>query len=292
MVGSKRPATRASARKGAAPSVPTGGEIYQDMLAEAGVNSRVRSSPERPLKRRRAGPSRVISEPGKTPEVASKQTEPSKAPPVQVADKEEEEVDDDEGEDIEFEDVALPQPTMQTMELESDDDEDEDIMFEDVDFTAPLQDLGKPEEPKSLELNLTAHQSSTAQVKKAAERRKPISREERKTRMDIHKMHLLCLLSHAARRNHWCNDGKVQDYLRPHLTDKTVNYLTPGAHLPQFGRTESLKTGLKQAEGVWKTKYEVTERGLRRALWAEDLDQLKDVGPAHNREVSADRCTV
>jgi xeroderma pigmentosum group C-complementing protein len=274
--------------------VPTGGEIYQDMLAEAGVNSQDRSSPERPLKRRRAGPSRVISEPGKTSEATSRQQEPGKAPPAQVTDKEED--DDDEDEDIEFEDVALPQPTMQTMELESDDDDDDDddenIMFEDVDFTAPLQDLGKPEEPKSLELNLTAHQTSTAQVKKVSERRRPISREERKIRMDIHKTHLLCLLSHAARRNHWCNDGKVQDYLRPHLTDKTVNYLTPGAHLPQFGRTESLKTGLKQAEGVWKTKYEVTERGLRRALWAEDPEQLKDVSPAHDREVSTDRFTV
>jgi xeroderma pigmentosum group C-complementing protein len=290
MVGRKRPATRASARRGAAATVPTGGEIYQDMLAEAGVNSRDRSSPERPLKRRRAGPSRARPEPGNPSEAAPQQAEPSKAPPAQVADKEE---DDDEDEDIEFEDVALPQPTMQTMELESDDDdEDEDIVFEDVDFTAPLQDLGKPEEPKSLELNLTAHQSSTAQVKKAAERRKPISREERKTRMDVHKTHLLCLLSHAARRNHWCNDGKVQDHLRPHLTDKTVNYLTPGAHLPQFGRTESLKTGLKQAESVWKTKYEVTERGLRRALWAEDPEQLKDVSLVLSRKISADRCTV
>ncbi|KAI1038047.1 hypothetical protein LB505_001599 [Fusarium chuoi] len=289
MVGRKRPATRASARKGAAASVPTGGEIYQDMLAEAGVNSRDRSSPERPLKRRRAGPNRVIPEPGKASEAASKQTEPRKAPPAQVTGKEEEEEEDDEDEDIEFEDVALPQPTMQTMELESDDDEDEDIMFEDVDFTAPLQDSGKPEEPKSLELNLTAHQSSTPQAKKAAERRKPISREERKIRMDIHKTHLLCLLSHAARRNHWCNDGKVQDYLRPHLTDKTVNYLTPGAHLPQFGRTESLKTGLKQAESVWKTKYEVTERGLRRALWAEDPEQLKDYEPPDDMESCLDR---
>jgi xeroderma pigmentosum group C-complementing protein len=180
------------------------------------------------------------------------------------------------------------------MELESDDEEEEeDVMFEDVDFTASLQDLGsKSEEPKSLELNLTAHQSSTSQGKRVAERRKPITREERKVRTDIHKTHLLCLLSHAARRNHWCNDGKVQDYLQPHLTDKTVNYLTPGAHLPQFGQTESLKTGLKQAENVWKTKYEVTERGLRRALWAEDPGQLQDVRTMLLDEASANRRVV
>jgi xeroderma pigmentosum group C-complementing protein len=278
MVGRKRPATRSSTRRGAAAAnaaVPTGGEIYQDMLAEAGVNPRVPSSPERPLKRRRATPKKPVAEAVEEPEPVPRKPELSKAPQPQAVEEE----DDDEDEDIEFQDVILPQPTMQTMELESDDEsDDEDIMFEDVDFTAPLQDLGsKPEEPKALELNLTAQQSSSAQAKKTAERRKPITKEERKIRIDVHKTHLLCLLAHAARRNHWCNDGRVQDFLRPHLTDKTVTYLTPGSHLPQFGRTESLKTGLKQAEDVWKTKYEITERGLRRALWAEDPEQLKDV---------------
>ncbi|KAF5670573.1 xeroderma pigmentosum group c complementing factor [Fusarium heterosporum] len=286
MVGRKRHATRSSARRGAAQSVPTGGEIYLDMLAEAGVNPQELSSPERPLKRRRAGPSKPISDKGSPSKPVTKQSKPP--PPPQPQAPEEEEDDD---EDVEFQDVLLPQPTMQTMELESDDeDEDDDVMFEDVDFTASLQDLGaKAEEPKALELNLTAHQTSTSQGKKAAERRKPITREERKVRTDIHKAHLLCLLSHAARRNHWCNDGKVQDYLQPHLTDKTVNYLTPGAHLPQFGQTESLKTGLKQAEDVWKTKYEITERGLRRALWAEDPEQLQEYEPPEDMESCLDR---
>ncbi|KAF5021448.1 hypothetical protein F66182_6512 [Fusarium sp. NRRL 66182] len=290
MVGRKRVATRSSARRAAATSVPTGGEIYQDMLAEAGVNTRQRdrSSPERPLKRRRAEPKKLateIAQPSKPLPEKSTQNKP-----LSHADDEGDE-DEDEDEDVEFEDVVLPEPTMQTMELESDDDEeDEDIMFEDVDFTAPLQDVGSvSQEPKSLELNLTAQQSSNAQGKKPVERRKPISREERKIRTDVHKAHLLCLLSHAARRNHWCNDGKVQDYLRQHLTDKTVNYLTPGPNLPQFGRTESLKTGLKQAESVWKTKYEVTERGLRRALWAEDSEQLKYYEPPEDMESCLDR---
>ncbi|KAJ4139897.1 hypothetical protein NW768_001244 [Fusarium equiseti] len=282
MVGRKRPATRSSARRAASASEPTGGEIYLDMLAEAGVNPRVPSSPERPLKRRRATPKKPVAQVIKSPEPSPKKPEP------QAAVKENEEDEEDEDEDVEFEDVALPQPTMQTMELESEDeDDDEEIIFEDVDFTAPLQD--KPEEPKSLELNLSAQQSSTAQAKKAVERRKPISKEERKIRTDIHKVHLLCLLAHAARRNHWCNDGRVQDFLRPHLTDKTVHYLTPGAHLPQFGRTESLKTGLKQAESMWKTKYEVNERGLRRSLWAEDPKQLEDYEPPEDMESCLDR---
>ncbi|RSL48559.1 hypothetical protein CEP53_009501 [Fusarium sp. AF-6] len=282
MAGRKRIATRSSTRRGAAATAPTGGEIYQDMLAEAGVNPPDQSSPERPLKRRRAGTrgKAVVTE--KSPEPA-----PPKPAPAQNDDEE----DEDEDEDVEFEDVALPEPTMQTMELESDDedDEDEDIIFEDVDFTAPIKDSSSSQEPKTLELNLTAHQSSAAQGKKAAERRRPITQEGRILRKDVHKAHLLCLLSHVARRNHWCNDGKVQDYLRPHLTDKMVNYLNPGTNLSQFGRTESLKNGLKQAEGVWKTKFEVTERGLRRALWAEEPDHLKDYEPPSDMESCLDR---
>ncbi|KAF4978875.1 hypothetical protein FZEAL_4816 [Fusarium zealandicum] len=286
MAGRKRPATRSSSRLAAAAAPPTGADIYQDMLAEAGVNPRTRSPPERPVKRRRAGPKK---EDGATerPSVQTTQIETS-APQAKDDEDEGEESD----QDIEFQDVVLPEPTMQTMELESDNEEsdNEDIVFEDVDFTAPLQNPDSTsQEPKTLELNLTAQQLSTTQGKKAAERRKPISREERKLRTDVHKLHLQCLLSHVARRNHWCNDGKVQEYLRSHLTDKMITYLNPGTNLPQFGRTESLKNGLTQTEAVWKTKFEVTERGLRRALWAEEVDCLKDYEPPSDMESCVDR---
>ena len=274
MVGRKRVATRSSSRRNAAGAEPTGGQIYQDMLTEAGVNALNSSPPERPLKRRRPGSRR---EEKTQIEASPDQVASSKTPKIgsSVAGDDE----DDEDEDVEFQDVVLPEPTMQTMELESDDeDEDEDIQFEDIDFGAPLKDPGSTShQPKDLELNLTVQKSTTEQTRKATEKRKPISKEERQRRIEIHKAHLVCLLSHVTRRNHWCNDAKVQDYLRPHLTDKVVSYLNPGTDLSQFGRTESLKNGLKQTDAMWKTKFEITERGLRRALWAEDVEHLKDV---------------
>lgn len=260
-----------------------GGEpdIYQEMLAEVGVAAPAASSPERPLKRRREGaPSH--SKPAET----AKPTEPTPAP-IAVAsssktiqekslDGEDEEDDDD----AEFEDVAIPEPTIQTVELGSDedeDDEDEDLRFEDVDLMVPLLDGdSKPQEPKELELNLSA-QKSAMTSKQAADRRKPITREERERRLDIHKAHLICLLSHVARRNHWCNDPQVQKQLRSHLTDKMIQYLTPGTNLSQFGRTESIKNGLKLVAEMWATKYEITERGMRRSLWAEEVDHLNSV---------------
>ena len=236
--------------------------IYQDMLAEAGVASQQEDGLPRPLKRRRAGP-----KPG----------EDRPRGEASSAGRSQDNGDEDEGEDLEFEDVALPPPTVQTMERDSE-EEDEDIVFEDVDFTAPLNDdTSMAQATKDLELNLSAEKAAASPSKRGAERRRPITREERERRTHIHQTHILCLLSHVARRNHWCNDSIAQEYLRPHLSDKTVAYLNPGTNLSQFGRTESLKNGLQQANAMWKTKFEITERGLRRALWAENPEYLREV---------------
>ncbi|KAK7424752.1 hypothetical protein QQX98_000332 [Neonectria punicea] len=284
MVGRKRTATRASSRRGAAGAPPTEPDVYRDMLAEVGVNAQDRSPPERPLKRRRAGTKPSVKEnlEEKPPASTSAVAQGGQA----THDSEDESAD----EDIEFQDVVLPEPTIQTMELESDkEEEDEDIIFEDVNFGALPDDTAAVQEPKELVLNLTAQQTATAQSKKAAERRKPLNKEERERRADIHKAHIICLLAHVARRNHWCNDDRVQEHLRPHLTDKIASYLNPGIHLSQFGRTESLKNGLKQAEGVWTGKFEVVERGLRRALWAEEPDHLREYEPPSDMESCLDR---
>ena len=43
-------------------------------------------------------------------------------------------------------------------------------------------------------------------------------------------------------------------------------------------KTESLKKGISEAKELFKTRYSITERGLKRALWAETEEQLKNVG--------------
>lgn len=248
------------------------------MLAEAGVAAPAASSPERPLKRRREGvPShKKAAETAEPTPVPLAATSISKSSRQSVLDQE----DEDEDDDAEFEDVAIPEPTIQTVELGSDeeeDDEDEDLRFQDVDLMMPLTDGdSESQEPRELELNLSA-QKSAMTSKQAADRRKPLTKEERERRLDIHKAHLICLLSHVAKRNHWCNDSQVQAQLRSHLTDKMIQYLTPGTNLSQFGRTESLKNGLKQVAEMWTTKYEITEHGMRRSLWAEEVDHLSSV---------------
>jgi xeroderma pigmentosum group C-complementing protein len=259
-------------------SVQDGANIYGELLAEAGVTPRTRTQDnlERPLKRRRPASSHEEQKP-QALEDADSRFEAW----LNASDEE----------DATFEDVHIPAPTMQTMERDSEedyDDDDDDVEFEDVDFGALDTKTSEPAGSKDLELNLTAQQS-VASAKKLAERRKPITKEDRERRIEIHKVHLLSLLAHVARRNHWCNDAKAQDYLRPLLTDKMVKSLTPAATLSQFGRKESLKNGLQQAGVMWRIKYKVTERGLRRALWAERPEHLQHYELPSDMEVCLDR---
>lgn len=265
MVGRKRKAPPRAAAKAGLP------DIYQDMLAEAGASGEAEPASDPPAKRRKPG-----EKPGNQITIEKRHASASEASGNE----------DDDDDDIEFEDVLIPAPNLQTTTRESDDEDEtdeEDIEFEDVDLgpvptpsstttssTAPA--------PAAIELNLTAHKSSGAAQQ--AERRKPLSKAERDRRMEVHKAHVLCLLIHCARRNRWCNDPDVQNTLRPLLTPKMLSALRPKANLNQFGMTESLKDGLTQASRTFKTKFQVTERGLRRCLWAEKADTLDKVPPA------------
>ncbi|EFX05961.1 DNA repair protein [Grosmannia clavigera kw1407] len=251
--------------------------VYGEMLAEAGVVP-THSTIEPPRKR--------LKRPGER--AGSKED-----------DDDNDNQNDDEDEDVEFEDIAIPLPVIQTAEMDSDDSDDsDDLERDEADVEAAVTrtattTTGSPEAPQSLELNLTAHESALAQLlprrsKTAAGRRKPLSRAERIGRLDVHKMHVMCLLAHASRRNRWCNRAAVQAALRPLLSAKTVTYLNPGGHLSQFGRTESLKNGLQQAAAVFRARFVVTERGMRRALWAEDASQLRDIQPPADGETVLD----
>ncbi|KAI1116485.1 Rad4-domain-containing protein [Nemania sp. NC0429] len=261
--------TRSSARLEEVP------DVYRDMLAEANVAPPPSSTTEQPpSKRKRPGERRA--EP--TPTVTSLAEKPDRETLVNA---EESHKADESADDIEFEDVALPAPTIQTVyrdwdeEEEEEEENEEDEVFEDVDFSAHVSGAGAAQDtPQDLELDLSARSKSTPT--KAIDRRKPISRIEKGRRIEIHKFHLLCLLAHVAQRNRWCNDPEVQDSLRPLLTKKMVTQLNPPSHLSQFGQANSLKEGLSLANQMFRMKFQITERGMRRALWAETDAHLQD----------------
>lgn len=248
-------------------------DVYREMVTEArrmAVAEDVpeATTPERPLKRRRPGERQ-------TPKVETKPVKPTAIPEPTKMHHDDPEDDDDE--ELEFEDVELPPPTLQTITRDSDDEDDEELELEDIAFDSQGTFSSAVAGEVQLDLNLSAQKAAMAPYRRVVERRKALSKSEKEQRREIHKIHLLCLLAHVERRNRWCNSPKVQEALRPLLTDKMRKSLIPRATLNQYGRTESLKAGLQETSTMFKTKFQITERGLRRALWAEDEEQLKNV---------------
>ncbi|KAI1265326.1 Rad4-domain-containing protein [Xylariaceae sp. FL1019] len=274
--------TRSSARQDDVP------DIYRNMLKDAQVQpAAIPTSPDRPIKRRR---------PGQRPQQTATSGDFSKAEAVEnsaaktlhVNRDPESESDDD----VQFEDVAVPTATIQTVYLDADDDADSDedeADFEDVDFAALHASVldHVPATPADIELDLSARTKNAPT--RTVDRRKPINKVEKDRRIEIHKTHLLCLLSHVARRNRWCNDTQVQDSLRPLLSKKMIKELNPPSRLTQFGQANSIKEGLAKVNTMFNVKFQTTERGMRRALWAEKEEHLKDYSLPPNAEAPMDK---
>ncbi|KAJ8063150.1 hypothetical protein OCU04_008391 [Sclerotinia nivalis] len=255
--------------KGKATSQNAVPDVYRDMLVEA-IPAQL-EVPERPLKKRRVG-LRGAAAP-------ASESGPSKASVAGSHDK----AEDEEDEDVEFEDVITASKSLngededddtstiqQTAYRDSDEetDESDEIDWENINFNA------KDDEPSGdLELTLTR---PAPQRQPTTPRRKALTQGDKVLRLDIHKLHLLCLLSHVHMRNEWCNDPVVQDSLRPLLNKKILSFLRPRKDLSQFSQADSLKRGLEMVAVLWRTKFQITKRGMRRALWADDEDDIKN----------------
>lgn len=164
-------------------SVP---DVYQEMLEEAEARDPEQFHSDRPIKRRRVGDSRAI---------AVHSPEPAQTGTVTNAGKDEEE----------------QAQNVQTVYDLSETDES-DIEWEDVDIQqqVPEASSAAPVLQGSNEtLQITLEQEPEKR-KKPVQKRKPVTAAEKKIRMDVHKVHLLCLLAHVNLRNRWCNDGPVQ----------------------------------------------------------------------------------
>lgn len=247
-------------------------DVYQDMLAEALPMQH--DVPERPLKRRR-------------------RSEPNKPSPLgtsnQPIDLESSDTNDEE--DIQFEDVlnterpdnsdnesddsgheSRPKQLQTAYRDSGDESEESDFVWEGVNLDAAIQEDGP-----SGDLELTLSTKALPQRQVAAPKRKTVTKAERELRLQTHKLHVLCLLSYLDRRNNWCNDSKVQELLKPLINKKMLSYLRPKSTLSQFGQAESLKRGLDDLSRLWRTKFRITSRGMRRSLWAEAEQDLSQV---------------
>ena len=103
----------------------------------------------------------------------------------------------------------------QTAYHDSEGSAESDVNWEEVQLEEDT-DLKNNDSTDAQELDLVL--GETAEIKQAhrqQSRRRPATPAERKAKLDVHKMHVLCLLAHVHLRNHWCNDEEVHvDFCR------------------------------------------------------------------------------
>jgi xeroderma pigmentosum group C-complementing protein len=95
-------------------------------------------------------------------------------------------------------------------------EEDSDIDFEDVDLQASTveekQNIAETAADRATDLNIAVVVDEHDAVRRARDlsRRLPSSTIEKQKRIDVHKVHLCCLLAHVYTRNAWCNEESIQ----------------------------------------------------------------------------------
>lgn len=165
-------------------------EVYQEMHAEAEMRALPSQGSDRPIKRRRVGKRSGVMPVGAVPDN-------QRSHDVDAT--------------VERHDAETSTGQLQTA-YDSTASEDSEMEWEEVDLQqAPSETLQATASTKHddgpLQITLGPQ---IAQKKRLIGRRRPITALEKRIRLDVHKVHLLCLLAHVYIRNRWCNDDDLQ----------------------------------------------------------------------------------
>jgi len=189
--GRRRPASVAGE-----PALP---DVYQEMLRESGVGASVARQ-----KRRKVGKEgdEIIDTawPSALKPAIASNTKPTQEQREKPGEKPELVEAADEG-------------------LDDSDDDDNEVDWEDVDLTTVLEP--KPAGPAVLEVTL----NDSSEMKGSTLERRKVTAMDRKIRLEVHKLHLLCLMAHVSRRNQWCNNKQVQvipNYFRYKVASRLI----------------------------------------------------------------------
>jgi xeroderma pigmentosum group C-complementing protein len=168
-----------------------------------------------------------------------------------------------------------PAAAQQTIYDDFEDSDESDVDFEDVLIQDPKSSNGGVENERPLQLDLS--QPSGRQDAPLVQRRKPATTAEKRLRLDVHKWHVLCLLLHGYHRNRWCDNDEVQEILKPLIPRKLINRLHLDESQPQYARNHSFNKAVEEISDIWRRKWTITTRGMRRPFWREDVDVLREV---------------
>jgi xeroderma pigmentosum group C-complementing protein len=233
--------TRKSARR-AVKQESTVPDVFQEMLEEVGTSPEPAQS-ARPAKRRKVANDVKVKEftalSGQADQLAN---------------------DEDANEN------AVPQTVYDDFE-----DSDDDAEFEDVDL-----DVSEGEDKPEIGHITVELDGPVESPKKVVQRRPIASAAERKMRLEWHKAHLFLLLLSVWCRNRWCESQDVHRILKPLVPRKTVKLLHEDETKPQVQRSYSFNKGIEEVCQLWRTSWTTTARGMRRAVWRDDINAEKE----------------
>ncbi|KAK6539027.1 hypothetical protein TWF694_010574 [Orbilia ellipsospora] len=162
-------------------------------------------------------------------------------------------------------------------------DDDSDVDWETIDLSnLKPAELSYRTNNEPLVLDLSVKLSSKA---KDAVRKGPTP-VERKIRLEVHKLHVLCLLAHNHYRSRLCNDKKTQKYLLPILEKKVIAELNDNS----YQQSKVFRIGLSNAAAAFRRRFTVTKPGTRKPLWgytASSFDSLVGDGVVGIKEFRA-----
>lgn len=232
--------------------------VFKDMLRDeeaSGVTGADQDDP--PPKRRKTAPSRRSPSPARLASPAPSHVQAQPTAPAQPADGEHR---------------HTTGQVRQTI-IDSDESEDSDLEWEDA--LADSSDTSDADEGGSaapqignISIAIGAKKTEEADGRRKA-RRRAITSVDKKRRLDIHKMHILCLLYHVYRRNAWGNDRRAQSILRKIVPPGILSYLVPNPDLTQYSASKKFIDGMNELKMLWSKRFKVTARGMHKPRWAE-----------------------
>ncbi|CAI6316216.1 unnamed protein product [Periconia digitata] len=282
---------RRSLRKGRSSNVENEvPEVYQDLLYREAVSEAAGTDEDaRPLKKRKttqaARPAiQTSNPPGALKPVQAINPQPKPSSPPRI-------ITPPSASITSKLDVAEGSNRMRQTIIDSDESDGSDMEWEDALVDGDDTDEQGDEDEKQhdigdISITLGGEEDVQNEVaKKKSMRRRAITSVDKKRRLDIHKMHVLCLLYHVHRRNAWCNDRRVQAIMRRIPSPQTLSNLVPNPEYSQFQTSKRFIDGMNELKLMWAKRFSVTAQGMYKPQWTDaeagarpfsDFDELDD----------------
>lgn len=202
---------------------------------------------------------------------------------IEVSSDEKESQEEDDWEQVEIEKDLADQP-------EDDEESSDEDDFEAIDVSSskgpdPKSFLEFETDEQTKEKEDQANLIVQLEEKKALPKKRSIkvlTSEEKRERLLMHKLHLVCLLRHVAIRNRWCNDHTIRKHYKRLLPSSVLQELHPPSHLSNTLKTRKFLDGLRHAGMFWVNRFSVVNRSSRHGLLTVPWDQI------YNKQRSVD----